>query len=831
MIKKQNNLLREHEGVAIICSDRQIGYREMLLRSMMFARHTRAGQGERVIIFSENREGWGYALFGIWQQQAIAVPVDVGSTADDLAYVINDCHPVCVWTNREHLEMVQGVLEKVSFSVDVCLIEDFERTTIDTQEEALVPYTSSQVALIIYTSGTTGSPKGVMLTFGNIMANIDSVSKEVHIFRPELRTMVLLPLHHIFPLLGSLVAPIAVGGGIAISPSMTPQDIMNTLSRGKIGIVIGVPRLWQSLYKGIYGKIQSSPIARMLFVLASKLKSRRFSRFVFSSVRKKMGGHITYCVSGGAALDKEVAVGMRTLGLDVLEGFGMSETAPIITFTRPDDIVPGSVGKPMPSVRVDIQDGEICVKGQNVMLGYYNRPEETAMVMDKAGWLHTGDLGYFDKKGRLYITGRKKEIIVLSNGKNINPSELEGILEHYQDYVKEAAVIQEGDHLRAIIVPQPAYATASDTELESLLKEQVLIPYNATVASYKKIMCLSIYRGDLPRTRLDKLQRFKLHSLLAVSDIPTASAPTPSSTEPSFPEYVLIRNYLASEKKTEVHPLDNLETDLALDSLDKVTLQGFLEMNFGIDLEQSKLLSFKNVLELAEYVAEEKSFVEDVKMDWKTLVNQPVDLIDLPHTWKSGWILTHIFRSFSLLYFRLSFRGLDNIPSQGPFILAPNHQSFLDGMFVISALDRKGVLNTYFYAKSDHVRSPFARMMAHRHNVIVMDTSRIKHSILQLVKVLKTGKSVMIFPEGTRTYNGQVNLFKKTFSILAQEVNVPIVPVCIDGAFSAMPRGSILPRPRKVTVTFLPQICPTEVSTYENLVEQTRTAIEATLGK
>lgn len=217
-----------------------------------------------------------------------------------------------------------------------------------------------------------------MLTYKNIYANIDSVSKDVPIFNTERRTMILLPLHHVFPLIGTLVAPIVCGGGVAICPSMTGPDIMDTLCRGRVGIFIGVPRLWQMLYVGIKKKIDEKAVTRGLFNMCRKANSRRLSRFVFQSVHKKMGGYLDYCVCGGAALDKEIGMGLRTLGLDVLEGYGMTETAPMISFTRPDDIIPGCAGLPLPTVDCKIIDGEICAKGPNLMPGYYNRPEETA---------------------------------------------------------------------------------------------------------------------------------------------------------------------------------------------------------------------------------------------------------------------------------------------------------------------------------------------------------------------------------------------------------------------------------------------------------------------
>ncbi len=266
-----------------------------------------------------------------------------------------------------------------------------------------------------------------------------------------------------------------------------------------------------------------------------------------------MGGHIRYFVSGGAALDREIALGLQTLGLELLEGYGMTEAAPMIAFTRPGDLIPNCVGLPLAVTECKIIDGEVCAKGPNIMQGYYNRPEETAAVIDKDGFLHTGDLGRIDEKGRIYITGRSKEIIVLSNGKNVQPNEIEYKLEKYTTRVKEAAVVQDGDMLRAIIVPQKDWADGmTDAEVEEGLKREVLEPYNLTVTNYKKLKSLFVYRGDLPRTKLEKLQRYKLKGIISSGS--SVSQEKASAPKPMFEEYQIIKRYIESEKHISIRP-------------------------------------------------------------------------------------------------------------------------------------------------------------------------------------------------------------------------------------------------------------------------------------
>ncbi len=310
----------------------------------------------------------------------------------------------------------------------------------------------SSTALILYTSGTTGNPKGVMLSFKNLLANLNAVCRDVPIYVEGDRIMILLPFHHILPLVGTIVAPLYSGGTMVLNTSLAAEDLMATLKQYKVTIMIGVPRLYQLIYKGLREKINGSLVARMMVKLAESVDSLSFSRKIFGSVQKKFGGYLKYLVCGGAPIDPEVTKLFKTLGFEILEGFGMTETAPMITFTRPGKILPGVPGHLLPGIKIRFEEGEIVVAGDNVMQGYYNKPEDTAQVL-KDGWLYTGDLGYLDDNGYLHITGRKKEIIVLPNGKNINPEEVERTVLKHSEFVKEVGVFLKEGILQAIILP------------------------------------------------------------------------------------------------------------------------------------------------------------------------------------------------------------------------------------------------------------------------------------------------------------------------------------------------------------------------------------------
>ena len=298
-----------------------------------------------------------------------------------------------------------------------------------------------------------------------------------------------------------------------------------------------------------------------------------------------------------------------------------------------------------------------------------------------------------------------------------------------------------------------------------------------------------------------------------------------SNDDCQLEEYHLIRHYIEEEKRVTVHPTDHLETDLALDSLDKVGLQSFVEQTFGMRLPSERLAAFSSVQQLAEYVSECKTRMEaEHTADWASMLGEDSSHVRLP---RSGWGMRTIVaagRRLSRSYFGLEALGTDNLPAEGPFIIAPNHQSYLDGLFVAACLPREAVNNTVFFAKRDHVRTHFARWMARHNGVIVVDLHTHRESILTLGEALKQRRNVVIFPEGTRTVTGSLGAFKRMFAILASELHVPIVPVVIKGAYAAIPKGRHIPLRRKVTVEFLPPVHP-DGKMYDALSDEVRNSI------
>ncbi len=829
-------MIKDFHKTAIVMPDHEVSYDEMLRRIRMFADVTHAVQGDRVLVFAENREAWVYAFFAAWTRGAIAVPVDASNTVDDMIYILSDCQPAVAWTSIRRADTLREAIDALPEGVEkprVMIMEVYERAELTDQPQAKIEYKDDDTAVIIYTSGTTGNPKGVMLSHAALIANQRAVSVDVPIFTPDRRTLILLPLHHVLPLQGTLIMPIVIGAGVALCPSLSGPDIMGTLQKGRVAIFLGVPRLWQTLFGGIKKKLDSNFVTRFLFWLCKKADNLALSRTIFAKVHKMMGGNIQIMVSGGAALDREIGEGLKALGFTMLEGYGMTETAPIITFTRPDEVRPGCVGRALPGVDIKLVDGELCAKGPNLMQGYWKKPKETAEVIDADGYIHTGDLATMDKDGFVTITGRSKEIIVLSNGKNVQPAEIEYKLEKFGTQVKEAAVLQQGDMLCAIIVPQKEWAQKmTDEEAEAALKEQVLRPYNQETENYKKIMRLFVYRDDLPRTRMDKLQRFMLPAILESGE--HRETHHKKIAEPTWQEYQILKKYIQDEKGIKLLPTDHIETDLGFDSLDKVGLQTFIEQTFGAQVDAASMASFPNIAALAEHVADQKTRmrVDSVEtVDWQETLQMKGEPMKLPTSTVFMPLAAKGLKAFFCLYNRLELVGRENIPAHGPIILAPNHQSYVDGGVVMSGVKWSQIQQYYFYATEDHVRSLTTRGMASHSNVVVMERKNLKDSIQKLAQVLQQGKNLIIFPEGSRTHTGEVNAFKKTFAILSKELDVPIVPVCIRGAFEALPRNRKWLRPTKIVVEYLPAVTAQPDQTAEQLSEQVRQAIVDALKK
>lgn len=822
--------LRDYGKAAILCGRRRIDYGQLMAATEASAASLRGlPAGSRVAILGANCPEWAVALEAIWRARLTAVPIDFMSTPKEIAFILGDCAPGAVWCGAESRAKLDEALALLpSAHPQVLSLADIAVPEPGVAVPEFDENPSDDLALIIYTSGTTGNPKGVMLTFGNMEANIRSCSSDIQVYVPEDRVLVILPLHHAYPLLGSLVLPLTIGATAVFAEEMKPEAIMAALQDHACTFIVAVPRLLSLFRDAIMGKVRASAVARALFWLCSRVHSLSLSRLVFRQVQQKFGGHIRYIASGGAAAGAELIRDFRTLGFEVLEGYGMTETSPMISFSPPGHVRPGSVGKPIPGTEIRIVDGEVLVRGANVTKGYYNRPEETAATIDADGWLHTGDLGDIDADGYIRLTGRSKELIILANGKNIQPAELEAKLMDYADgLLAECAVVDDGAALVALLVPDmKTLAARRVVNIEQTLHGTILEPYNEHQPSYKRIPRMTVCPDPLPRTRLGKLRRHELRKTLEAlrSGQPQAQDAAQATPAPDLPEYAPIREYLELAVGRPVGPDEHFELGLAIDSLGKLSLVSFLHERFHGDYEPSILAEHTTPRELAQFLhdhpAAEQAGPNTQTQAWT--LHRPA--------WTHG--LLNAISGFCLRRLsRITVSGMENLPD-GPCIIAPNHQSFLDAFYLCSRMKSARLRKTYFYAVSKFVSGRFMKRFARRHNIIPMDINGdLRQSLGSLAAALRQGCTIAIFPEGMRSMDGRLNDFRLAFAKLALENHVPVVPVAIRGAFDVLPRFRRLPRWGKpVSIDFLKPISADAFQDARELADATREAIRSILG-
>ena len=817
--------VKDYNKTAIIYDDREYSYKEVILSAKSFSERINIKKEDRVIIFMENRPELLFSFLGIWNKQGTCVCLDGGFSGEELTYYIKDCKPKYIFTSRVNYEAAAKGLELAGMenSVEILVVDDIpvdytgDDLTIEIEDKYFV-------SLILYTSGTTGNPKGVMLMFDNILINMEGLD-EYKMFRTTDRVLALLPMHHIFPLLGAGVVPLGKGATIVFLKEVSSQAMVEALQKYKITFIIGVPKLWEMLHKKIMEKINGGKITKFIFKLAEKINSKNFSRKIFKKVHDGFGGNIRFFVSGGSKLDPQVSRDFLTLGIDVCEGYGLTETSPMISFTPTDEVVPGSAGKILTGVTVKIaDDGEILAKGRNVMKGYYGRPDATAEVIDKEGWFHTGDLGEI-KNGLLYVTGRKKEMIVLSNGKNINPIEIEQWIMANTDLIKEMAIMDYEDKLTAVIYPD-FYKLHEEgiTNITETFKKGVIDKYNKQAASYKKVLDVKIVQEELPKTKIGKIRRFMLKDVINKKEEKVQNI-----VEPSTEEYKNISAFLKSIKNKPIIPNAHLELDLGLDSLDTVELLSHIEGTFGVKIDEQTFVEYCTVEKLAEYVEKHSNeMMNDTKMDWKEILSKDTEG-ELPKSNRIGKIIKFILKPVFLFFVKVKKEGLENIEKNEPVIFAGNHQSFLDGFIVNQAVPNSVLDKTYYFADIKHFKKGYMKFMGENSNIIFVDINKnLVNSLQMLSKALRNGKNIVIFPEGTRTRDGKINNFKKFFAILSKELNIPIVPFVLDGAYEAYPPSSKYPKGGDVKVKFLEKIYPSDMS-YEEITEKVYNTIKKEL--
>lgn len=500
-------------------------------------------KGEKLAILSESKPEYGTCVFASIMAGLITVPLDVKLTIYELKSILSDCNPSVILVSESNIEKALELQKEIE-SLKHIIVIDEPAYNLNLPSLYSIPNnyngkwrhrSSKSTAFIIYTSGTTGSPKGVEITFRNMLSQLNDMDKilpKVFSFKKnkEVSVLSILPMNHLFELTVGFSTFLYLGLSVYYTQSLKPKDILGIMKEKEIDFMIVVPAFLKLLKTGIESEINNSPkhvkiIFNLMYKIAKRIPFYSIRKMMFKKIHDKFGGNFSGCISGGAPLDLSVGEFFETIGIKVYQGYGLSETSPVVSVNVDKRRDLASVGRPLESfeAKIDSKTNEIMLKGPAVMKGYYNQPEMTAEVLEEDGWLHTGDMGRIDKEGHLYITGRIKNMIVLSGGKKVFPEEVEAVLER-SNYFSEVCVLgaprnsgaKDGtEDIVAVVVPKEDVLNKAqdEKELNKIVRDEVKYLSNQ-LATYKRPINIIVSKEPLPRTTTRKVKRKEVKEMI-----------------------------------------------------------------------------------------------------------------------------------------------------------------------------------------------------------------------------------------------------------------------------------------------------------------------------
>ncbi|MFY9608008.1 MAG: AMP-binding protein [Blastocatellia bacterium] len=787
-------------------------YAELRRLAFQFARELEAGgvaKGDRILFCGRNSAEWVAAFFGCLLRGVIVVPLDLESTPEFVGRIQQQVEAKLMLAGREQ--------RNLAASLPIVVLEDLKQVVDRHHDSPCEPHhiAAADVAEVIFTSGTTAEPKGVCITHRNLLANLGPLEREIKKYvkweRPfhPLRFLNLLPLSHVFGQFMGMFVPQLLGGETLLQDSLNPSEIIEAARKQRASVIAAVPRVLDSLRHKIEREYAAAGQTDRFNARLAAADNRHFLRrwWMFRDIHRKFGWKFWAFISGGAALAADTEMFWRRLGFVVVQGYGMTETAALVSLNHPFKVGRGSIGKTLPGQEVKLgQRGEILVRGSNVSPGYWR--QGLVPLTDEEGWLNTGDVGERDEQGNLYFKSRAKDVIVTAAGMNIYPEDLEAVLDS-QPEIRDSAVVgvetpQGPEPCAVLILARP------DGDPAAAVKRA-----NQRLNQYQQIRRWVVWiEADFPRTPTSKVRKRELLELIKQS--PAAHGRDDKEVikgERATSSFILEQvARVSGEAAPRIDPSANLASDLKLDSLGRVELLSALEDHYRIDIDEAAFSEATTLADVEKLVRE--GGTEPSERAYPRWAQR----------WLVAWIRTTVFYLLLLPLTRWMSRarvaGRDRLTSEGgPLLFVSNHVAMVDQSVILAALPARfrGKLAIAMEAEKLWAwRHPgkgtglFARFIGLIQYALVValfnvfplpQKSGFRKSFAFAAESMDRGYSVLVFPEGRRTPDGEMHKFMEGIGVLAKQLGVKVVPMRIDGLYELKQRKRYFARPGEVTVT------------------------------
>jgi long-chain acyl-CoA synthetase len=799
-------------------------------------------KGDRVLLASENRPEWPIAYFGILRAGAVAVPVDAQLSARELENLWRTSGARLALLSERTLARVPELAERVAAIADGARAVPLHEALAGGPPAAPPKVTQDDPASLIFTSGTTGTPKGVVLTHRNFASLVAKLAG-VFDLGPGDGMLSVLPLHHTFEFTCGLLVPLSRGAEIEYLDELTADSIGDALESGRVTAMIGVPALWSLLHRKITQELSAKPgfvesAMKGLMKANGWLRDRpagvNLGKLLFWPVHRRFGGRLRILVSGGAALDPAVLTAFRELGFDFFQGYGLTEAAPVLAVSTPEHDAPAdSVGPPLPGIELRIESpdasgvGEVLARGPNVMLGYWRggAPGVDAAGIDLAltaevledGWLRTGDLGRLDADGNLHLVGRKKDVIIDANGKNVYPDELEELYRD-DDLVKELSVVglpdATGEKVAMLVVPR--YEARDRAEVRAKLDAHVK-KVTQSLPFHQRVKVWHVTEAELPKTATRKVKRRWVQEELARLEAAAAAGRRAREASREHRDggdgWVLdLVAEIARRPRAEITHQSTLAGDLALDSLLLNELAAALEQAGVPASVADDLPKLQTVGELARIAASAVHRHDERAQNAGPKPGAKAESEEIPVPAPIAAVGRRILHAGQRALYHSVYDtkvvGEAFIPRDRVFLVVANHASHLDMGLVKIALGDEGERLAALAARDYFFDTPLKRAYFENFtNLIPMERSgALKGSLRAAAEALRRGHHLLIFPEGTRSRDGALAPFHPTAGYLALSCGVDTLPAYLSGTHEALPPGASFPKKADLEVRFGPPI-------------------------